>query len=117
MYVLAGPPRTTHEIMSNAHALVVCTCAYKPHDYACTRVNTSGWVSITKGGCSDRNRDVIEPIEIETFTQTRRQVQAAGPAWALGPEDRSNIETEIPNHVGIESIEPRPTLYVHRLDP
>ena len=32
-----------------------------------------------------------------------------GPAWVLGPEDRSNVETEIPNHVEIESIEPRPT--------
>ena len=33
-----------------------------------------------------------------------------GPAWASGPEDRSNIETKIPIHVEIESIEPRPTL-------
>ena len=30
--------------------------------------------------------------------QTRRQVQAAGPAWVWGPEDRSDVETEIPNH-------------------
>ena len=36
-----------------------------------------------------------------------RQVQAAGPAWDLGPEDRNNIETNIRNHVEIESIEPR----------
>ena len=28
----------------------------------------------------------------------------------LGPEDRSNIETEIPNHFEVEPIEPRPTL-------
>ena len=35
-----------------------------------------------------------------------------GPAWVLGPEDRSSIETEIPNHVETESIEPRPTLTV-----
>ena len=41
---------------------------------------------------SDRNRDVIEPIQAETFTQARRQVQAAGPAWVLGPEDRRNID-------------------------
>ena len=37
-------------------------------------------------------------------------MQAAGQAWVLGPEDRSNTETEIPNHVEIESIEPRLTL-------
>ena len=33
-----------------------------------------------------------------------------GPAWVLGPEDRSNIETKTPRHVEIESNEPRPTL-------
>ena len=33
-----------------------------------------------------------------------------GPTWVLCPEDRSNVETEIPNHAEIESIEPRPTL-------
>ena len=59
-------------------------------------------------------------IETETFshrsrpnrsrTQARRQVQAAGPAWAWGPEDRSNIEAQIPNHAEIESTEPRPAL-------
>ena len=39
-------------------------------------------------------------------------MQAAGPAWVLGPEDRSNIETKIPNHAEIKSIEPIPTLGV-----
>ena len=36
----------------------------------------AGLQSPTQGG-SDRN--VIEPIETETITQTRRRVQAAGP--------------------------------------
>ena len=31
-----------------------------------------------------------------------RLVRAAGPAWAWGTEDRSNIETEMPSHVEIE---------------
>ena len=42
---------------------------------------------------SDQNRQAIELIESKMFTQTRRQVQAAGPAWVWGPEDRSDIET------------------------
>ena len=74
-----------------------------------------GFDYLTAGG-PDRNRCVIQPIDAETFTQTRRQVQAAGPAWALGPEDRSLFETEIPNHVEIESIEPRCTLGFHFVD-
>ena len=44
------------------------------------------------------------------FTQARRQAQAAGPAWVSGPEDRSDIEAEIPNHVETEPIEPMPAL-------
>ena len=28
----------------------------------------------------------------------------------MGPEDRGRIETETPNRVGIESVEPRPIL-------
>ena len=67
-------------------------------------------VSIAKGGVLNRNRNVVEAIGTETFMQTRHRVQAAGPAWALGPEDRSDVETKIPSHVEIESIEPRPTL-------
>ena len=51
--------------------------------------------------------DVLPPVA-GFHKKTRRQVQAAGPAWALGPEDPSNIETEIPSHVEIEPIEPRP---------
>ena len=54
-------------------------------------------------GGSDRNRNVIESIETETFTQTRRQTQARGPAWVLGPADRSSIEAKIPNQVGNRS--------------
>ena len=73
-------------------------------------LTTTGWASIAKGGVSDRNRNVIEPIEAETLTRRRRKVQAAGPAWALGPEDRSNAETKIQSHVEVESIEPRPAL-------
>ena len=66
---------------------------------------STSWASITKGGGSDRNRNVIEPIETETFTRTRRRCRQ----WVQHGY-RSNIETEIPNHVEIESIEPRPTL-------
>ena len=52
--------------------------------------STPGWVSITKGG-----------VEIETDTLSNRSKpkhlrNKLGPAWAYGPEDRSNIETEIP---------------------
>ena len=60
-----------------------------------------------KGGGSDRSGHAIEPIGTETITQTRRQVQAAGPARVLGPEDRSDIKTEMPNRVEIKPIEPR----------
>ena len=71
-----------------------------------------GWASITKGGgfrskprrCrTDRNQ--------HAYANTCR-VQAAGPAWASGPEDRSKIETGVTSHVEIESIELRPTLVV-----
>ena len=88
----------------------LCIYVYVSRSGALRGGGRAGWASITKVGGSDRNRNVIEPIETKTFTQTRRRVQAAGPAWVWGPEDRSNIETEIPNHVEIESIEPRPTL-------
>ena len=89
---------------------------------------------------SDRNRDDIEPIEIETLTQTRRRVQAAGPSWVLGPEDRGNIDTIEPmpksnrsnrdrsetivepmskskgSFVEIEAIEPRPSRTYHEAE-
>ena len=42
----------------------------------------------------------------------RKRNEKLGQAWVLGPEDRRNIETQIPSHVEIESIELRPTLYV-----
>ena len=55
-------------------------------------------------------------VQLETETLTNRSKPKSlpnakiGPAWALGPDDRSNIETEIPSRVEIESMEPRPTL-------
>ena len=55
-------------------------------------------------------------VQIETETLSNRSKlkrsrnKKLGPAWALGPEDRSDIETKTPNHVEIESIEPRPSL-------
>ena len=39
------------------------------------------------------------------------------PAWVLGPEDRSNIESSIPNNVEIESIGPKTTLVTLSLGP
>ena len=64
----------------------------------------ASFASITKG------------VQIETETLPSRskpkhlRSSKLGPAWALGPEDRNNIETELPNHVEFESIELRPTL-------
>ena len=55
----------------------------------------------------------IKTIKTEAVAQTSRQVQAAGAAWVLSPEDRSNLETQILNYVGIESIERRPTLTMY----
>ena len=46
-------------------------------------------------GGSDRNRNVIEPIETETFTWQ----QARSSMGVLSPEDRSDIKTKIPNYV------------------
>ena len=40
---------------------------------------------------------------------------APGPAWVLGPRDRSDIETEMLVRVEIESVEPRPTLVIIRV--
>ena len=44
-------------------------------------------------------------IETETFAQQEAQL-----ARVSHPGDRIDIEINIPNHVDIESIEPRPTL-------
>jgi hypothetical protein len=57
----------------------------------------AGWASITERVWgSDRNRNVIEPIEIGTLAQAHRRVQAADPALGLGPEQQSDFNTQIP---------------------
>ena len=66
----------------------------------------SGWASITKWGRVQVETEALSnPSETTTLCGDK-----LGPAWAVGPEDRSSIETEIPNHLEIKSIEPRPTL-------
>ena len=42
-----------------------------------------------KGGLRSK-RNVMESMKAETFTQARRQAQAAGSAWVWGPEDRTS---------------------------
>ena len=64
-----------------------------------------GWTSVTEGD------DSVETKTLSNRSEPKRlRNKKLGPAWVLSPEDRSNIETKIPNHVEIESIEPRPTL-------
>ena len=61
---------------------------------------------------------VCKPIETENVSNRSKQKHSQnskklGQVRILGPEDLSNIETEIPSHVEskIESIEPSPTLF------
>ena len=69
------------------------------------QLSKSGWASIAKGGEAE--------IQTEAFNRSkpkRLRHDKLGPAWVLGPEYRSDIETKIPNHFEVESIEPRPAV-------
>ena len=62
-----------------------------------------------QGGGSDRNQNVIEPINRNDLRKHVSVCSQRGQHgfWAL--KIRSDIETEIPNRVEIKTIEPRPT--------
>ena len=63
-----------------------------------------------RGGL-DQHRNVIGPIETETVLRNKE----LGQAWDLGPEDRRHLETKLPNKVKLESVEPRLTLLIWKL--
>ena len=68
-------------------------------------ISKAGWASIAKGGVH---------IDADTLSQRskpkRSRSRKLGPAWVLGPEDRSDLEANMPKRVEIESIEPSPSL-------
>ena len=80
----------------------VCSAIIRTSTYI--DVSLTGWASITKGGVQ------IETQTLSNRPRPKRLRNKLGPAWVWGHEDRSNVETQIPNQIKIESIEPRPTL-------
>ena len=74
---------------------IICICITI---CVCKCICQGGW------GGSDSNRNHIEPIESPKRSRNKKPGQAR--VW--GPDDRGNVESEMPSHGQVESIEPRP---------